>query len=103
MLENCTLTKQNKTLEVGQRAPRMLDNSTTELYPNMCPILDDLAKVSIMKTLPKIESMRFENAHLYKLQFRILMRIQFSTVLSFHKMQNSYAKLNSFNCAIVLC
>lgn len=55
MLENCTLTKQNKTLEVGQRAPQMLANSTTELYPNMCPILDDLEKVSIMKTLPKRE------------------------------------------------
>ena len=33
----------------------MLANSTTELYPNMCPILDYLEKVSIMNTLPKRE------------------------------------------------
>lgn len=43
----------------------MLANSTTELYPNMCPILDYLEKVSFMKTLPKRErESRFENAHL---------------------------------------
>lgn len=38
----------------------MLANSTTELYPNMCPILDYLEKVSIMKTLPKRERERVD-------------------------------------------